>query len=41
MDGYTPVEMDLREALGLPYATGRDDTPQDQPATQTEATVAA
>lgn len=25
MTGYAPAEQDIRAALGLPYATGRDD----------------
>jgi hypothetical protein len=33
MTGYAPVEMDIRAARGLPYATGADDPPawHDQP----------
>jgi len=27
MTGYAPVEMDIRDALGLPYATGADQPP--------------
>jgi hypothetical protein len=36
--GYAPVEMDIRDARGLPYATGADDPPawHDQPGTQPE-----
>jgi hypothetical protein len=27
MTGYAPVEMDIRAARGLPYATGADEPP--------------
>lgn len=30
--GYSPVEMDRREAAGMPYATGKDPDPPQAPA---------
>lgn len=47
-NGFTPAEQDIREADGLPYATGADDPDvlhppawHDQPGTQPETRPAA
>jgi hypothetical protein len=41
--GYTPAEQAIRDARGLPHATGADSPPawHDQPGTQPETRPAA